>query len=106
MAQNLLQLTGSLARAARALVGTSAADTAEAAGIGRHERRAFGKGGGDLTPDQTQSLRLALERFGAFFIADGANRPAHRAPLKLSAEQARRVETSENEGGLAAADDV
>lgn len=106
MAQNLLQLTGSLARAARALVGTSAADTAEAAGIGRRELRAFEKGGGALTPDQIQSLRLALERFGAFFIADGVNRRGHGVRLKFSAEKARRVESWENEGGLSAEDDV
>lgn len=106
MTENALELTGRLARAARALVGVSAAHAAEAAGLEREELRAFEKDRGGLSPDRTRALRLALEELGAFFIADGANRRGHGVRLKFSAEKARRVETWEDEGGLPAEDDV
>lgn len=87
-------------------MGVSAAHTADAAGLSRQELREFEKGHGGLNREQVQALRLALERLGAFFIADGVDRRGHGVRLKFSDEKTRRVETWEDEGGLPAEDDV
>ncbi|MGO3146571.1 MAG: XRE family transcriptional regulator [Leucobacter sp.] len=99
-------LTGHLARAARALVGTSATDTAAAAGLTRRELRDYEKSRFPLSVEQRQSLTIALEQLGAHFVADGVDGRGHGVRLKFGAEKTARVESWEGEGGLAADDDV
>lgn len=106
MAQHRFTLTGPLARAARALAGVSVATTASAAHLTKREVRDFEKSLNSLTPEQTAALQAALESLGAFFIADGANGRGAGVRLKFSESKARRVESWEDEGGLAAEDDV
>jgi hypothetical protein len=106
MTQNTMHLNGSLARAARALVATSATYTADAAGLTRRQLRDFEKGRGTLDEAQLASLRHTLERLGAFFLADGANGRGHGVRLKFSEDKTERVENWEGEGGLAGDDDV
>jgi len=106
MALNKLHLTGPLARAARALVKTSAAHTAEAAGLSAKQLRSFEKGRVALSEEEKASLRAALEQLGAMFIAEGPNGRGQGVRLKFSKSGAKRVATWESEGGLAADDDV
>ncbi|MFC5338316.1 XRE family transcriptional regulator [Leucobacter denitrificans] len=106
MSKEPLPLTGNLARAARALVGVSAADAAEAAGLTRRQLRNFEKSLFPLTIDQRIELRSALERLGAHFVSDGNGGRGHGVRLKFSASKTERVESWEAEGGLAADDDV
>lgn len=106
MAPHRLILTGPLARAARALVGTSTEVTASAAGLTRSQLRDFEKGRGVLQAGQADALRAALESLGAFFIPDGKDRRGAGVRLKFSESKARSVESWEDEGGLAAEDDV
>ncbi len=99
-------LTGQLARAARALSGISSSHTAAAAGISRNRLRDFEKGNAGLEDAELDALQTALERFGALFIADGADGRGHGVRLKFSATKVEKIETWEGEGGLAADDDV
>lgn len=106
MSTNTIQLTGQLARAARALVGISSTHTAAEAGISRKRLRNFEKGQGSLGSEQLAALRLALESHGAVFIADGEDGSGHGVRLKFSAAKVEKIESWESEGGLAADDDV
>ncbi len=106
MITNKLTLTGHLARAARALVEMSAADTAEAAGLSEARLRDFENSRASLSPHELEALVLALEQLGAFFIHDGTEGRGHGVRLKFSTEKTRRVETWEGEGGLTGLDDV
>lgn len=106
MAKNTLHLTGSLARAARALVKTSAAHTAESAGLTVKQLRDFEKGRNSLSKEERASLRAALERLGAMFLADGAKGRGHGVRLKFSRLGTKRLETWEGEGGRPGEDDV
>ena len=106
MAEYTLHFTGSLARAARALVETSAEHTAEAAGITVEQLREFERGNTALSADDAAALRAALERLGAMFLVDGPKGRGHGVRLKFSRVGTKRVETWEGEGGLAADDDV
>lgn len=99
-------LTSQLARSARALVGTSAAHTAAAAGLEKSELRAYEKHRTTLTAEQQSALTNTLEALGAHFIADGADGRGHGVRLKFSTEKTERVESWEGEGGLPADDDV
>lgn len=106
MTKNKLTLTGHLARAARALVEMSAADTAEAAGLSEARLRDFENSRVAMSPRELDALQLALENLGAYFIHDGPDGRGHGVRLKFSTEKTRRVETWEGEGGLAGLDDV
>lgn len=106
MTESTLTLTGSLARAARALVKTSSTDVASAAGLAAKDLREFEKGRAVLTAAQLAALQTALEGFGAVFLPDGPEGRGHGVQLRFSRVGARRVETWEGEGGLAAEDDV
>lgn len=106
MTYDLPSLPSSLARSARALVGTSAADTAAAAGLTRRQLRDHEKGLFPLTATEQRALRIALEGLGAHFVSDGIDGRGHGVRLKFSAIKTERVESWEAEGGLAADDDV
>lgn len=106
MTTRKLRLTGHLARAARALVGTSSSVTAQAAGLTRSELRDFEKGRSSLSGRQKEALVDALEQLGAFFLPDGTTRRGHGVQLKFSKTHTAKVETWEGEGGLPADDDV
>lgn len=106
MSTNTLQLSGSLARAARALTGVSSTHIAEEAGLSRKRLRNFEKEQGALTSTQLEALRVALENHGAVFIADGDDGRGHGVRLKFSSAKVEKIESWEDEGGLAADDDV
>ena len=102
-------LTGYLARAARALVETSATTTGQYANLTRAQVRDFERGHIDLTDGQKTALIHALEQLGAVFIADGEQPGAGDGAgvrLKFTTEKVRRIETWEDEGGPAYDDDV
>ncbi|WP_029090504.1 hypothetical protein [Brevibacterium album] len=106
MTENTVRFTGHLARAARALVQTSATYTADAAGLTRGQLRDFEKGRGSLDPVQVKALRTALERLGAVFLPDGEDGRGSGVRLKFSESKTGLVENWEGEGGFAADDDV
>ncbi len=106
MAQYTQLLTSRLARAARALVGTSAAHTAEASGLTRQQLRDFEKGRAALSPDERIALRTALEGLGAVFLADGPKGRGYGVRLKFSRVGKKRVEAWEDEGGRPGDDDA
>lgn len=106
MSTHTIQLTGQLARAARALAGVSSTHTAAEAGLSRKQLRDFEKGNDSLDPEQLAALRLALENHGAVFIADGLDGRGHGVRLKYSAAKVEKIESWEGEGGFAADDDV
>lgn len=103
MPTHTIQLTGQLARAARALAGVSSTHISSAAGL---LLRDFEKGRSSLDTGRLAALRLALEHHGAVFIADGDDGRGHGVKLKFPAEKIEKIETWEGEGGLAADDDV
>lgn len=106
MASYELHFTGHLARAARALVETSAEHTAAAAGLTHDQLREFERGNISLSDAECAALRAALERLGAMFLADGPSGRGYGVRLKFSRVGTKRVETWEDEGGLAGEDDV
>lgn len=109
MTEKSFTLTSYLARAARALVETSATTTGQGAGLTRGQVRDFERGRIDLTEEQRLALQHALEELGAVFLADDENVGAGSGVgvrLKFSAEKARRIDTWEGEGGPAYEDDV
>lgn len=102
-------LTGYLARAARALVETSATTTGARAGLTRAQVRDYERGRIHLTQEQLSGLKGALEELGAVFIADDEHPGVGSGVgvrLKFTAEKASRIETWEGEGGPAYEDDV
>jgi len=101
-----IQLTGQLARAARALAGVSSTHTAAEAGFSGKRLRNFERGQGTLDSDQLAALRLVLENHGAVFIADGEGGRGHGVRLKFPAAKVEKIESWEGEGGFAADDDV
>lgn len=106
METHTVELTGHLARAARALVGTSAAHTAGVAGLSKSQLRDFEKSIGSLSEEKLAALQAALEQLGAVFIADGEQKRGHGVRLKFSADKVEKIEAWEDEGGLPADDDV
>lgn len=106
MSTNTPQLTGSLARAARALAGVSSTHTAADAGLSRKRLRDFEKSQGSLEAAQLAALRRTLEEHGVVFISDGEGGRGHGVRLKFSASKVEKIESWEDEGGLAANDDV
>lgn len=106
MTTGKLRLTGQLARAARALVGTSTKLTAQTAGLTRSELRDFERSRSSLSGRQKEKLVEALEQLGAFFIVDGTTGRGHGVQLRFSKTHTAKVETWEGEGGFPAEDDV
>ena len=109
MTEQSFTLTSHLARAARALVETSATTTGQGADLTRGQVRDFERGRIDLTAEQRLALQHSLEELGAVFLADDATVGAGSGVgvrLKFSAEKARRIDTWEGEGGPAYEDDV
>lgn len=106
MATSTVQLTGQLARAARALVSVSSKHVSLRAGLTRSQVRDFEKGNASLLTTELTALQHALEALGAVFIADGENLQGHGVHLKFSAARVEKIETWEGEGGFAADDDV
>lgn len=100
-----MMITGSICRAARALVEIGRPDLAtiakvDAAVIEAFEHRAD-------TPDDATiaALQAALERLGAIFIPEDEALGAG-VRLKFSRGVTKRVDILENEGGIAGTDDV
>ena len=106
MARPKLPLTGPLARAARALVEVSVAEIAGDAGVSKLALRDFERGLGMLSSQERKALRRSLERYGAHFVADGKGGRGYGVRLKFSAAKTEQIEGWEDEGGLAARDDV
>ena len=106
MTTSNVQLTGQLARAARAIVAVSSKHVSATSGLTRAQVRDFEKGNSGLSDAETAALQLALENLGAVFIADGADGRGHGVHLKFSASKVEKIETWEGEGGSAADDDV
>lgn len=98
-------ITGSMCRAARALVEISRPRLAAASRVDESVIEAFERKisiPGDVAVGALQS---ALEEFGAVFIPEeGANGAGVR--LKFSRSVTKRLSTLEGEGGPAASDDV
>lgn len=109
MTDHAFHLDGFLARAARALVETSATTTGARAGLTRKQVRDFERGRIDLTAGQREALANALTELGAVFIAEGET-PGQGEGVgvrrKFTAEKTRRIETWEGEGGPVYEDDV
>jgi hypothetical protein len=109
MSEHDFHLTGYLARAARALVETSATTTGQYAGLTRAQVRDYERGRIVLTDKQLHDLQHALEQLGAVFIHDGENPGLGEGAgvrLKFTVEKVRRIEAWEDEGGPAYDDDV
>jgi len=106
MTSHTIQLTGQLARAARALIGVSSKHVAKTAGMSRDRVRDLENGNATITADESAALRSALEQLGAVFIADGDGGRGHGVRLKFSATKVEKIESWEGEGGFAADDDV
>lgn len=106
MTQHTLNLTGYLARAARALVEVSADHLASEANLTHDQLRAFERGTASLSEAQLLELRVALERHGAIFLPDGPDGRGYGVQLKFSRVGSKRIDTWESEGGPAAEDDV
>lgn len=98
-------IPGDLARSARALTQVSVAMVAEAADLGADRLRAYERGDGTLTAEQSHRLRLALEEFGALFVAED-EQAGYGVRKKWSGSLTQRVETWEGEGGLPGDDDI
>ncbi|MEW9807074.1 XRE family transcriptional regulator [Mesorhizobium sp. ZMM04-5] len=97
-------LTGSLCRAARALVEVSRAQLSAFSGVDEaaiegFERKVSTPGASDIA-----DLTAALEELGATFIPEDSRGAGVR--LKFTASERRRLQTLEGEGGIARADDV
>lgn len=97
-------LTGSLSRAARALVELTREQLAAQCKLDAEAIRAFERGLGDLDPPQKAGLQAALEAAGAVFIPENGGGAGVR--LKFNRSETKRLSILESEGGIAADDDV
>ncbi len=98
-------ITGSMCRAARALVEISRSRLAAASHIEETVIEAFERKIAIPSDAVISALETALETFGAVFIPEeGANGAGVR--LKFSRSVTRRLSTLEGEGGPAASDEV
>lgn len=98
-------ITGSLCKAARALVDVTREKLAKRSGVDEDVIEAFERN--ISTPDSAtiEALQSALEALGALFIPEeGANGAGVR--LKFSRSVTRRLSVLEGEGGPVASDDV
>jgi hypothetical protein len=100
-----LAVTGSLARAARALVQWPRDHVARLAALDDAALADFETGRADLDDDAKTRLRHALEEGGAVFLPeDGAGGLGVR--LKFTARDVRAINRMEGEGGPVGSDDV
>lgn len=97
-------LTGSLCRAARALVEISRDKLARVSGVEESAVEAFERK--IARPDDADIARLkaALEDLGAVFIPEDTRGAGVR--IKFTESERRRLATLEGEGGIVAHDDV
>ena len=98
-------ITGPLCKAARALVGVSRTKLAANSEVETRTIELFERG--ISIPDDTTitALQSALEVLGAMFIPEERSLGAG-VRLKFNRSITKRIGTLENEGGLAAKDDV
>jgi transcriptional regulator with XRE-family HTH domain len=98
-------ITGSLCKAARALVGISRYKLAANSGVDVRTLELFERNISSPDDDAIVALQAALEELGAAFIPergpDGAG-----VRLKFNRSITERLGTLENEGGVTAKDDV
>ncbi|MGO3153562.1 MAG: hypothetical protein ACTIJJ_13220 [Galactobacter sp.] len=105
MTHNDFLIRPDLARAARALTQVSIDDVASEAGIDASKARAFEQGVGPLTSEENFKLQAALETFGAVLLPESDD-AGYGVRQKYNSVKVARLENLENEGGLAADDDV
>lgn len=100
-----MMMTGSMCRAARALVEISRQRLAAAVDVAEPDIEAFERRISIPNDAAVSALQAALEHYGAVFIPeDGGNGAGVR--LKFSRSVTKRLSTLEGEGGPAASDDV
>lgn len=98
-------ITGSLCKAARALVGVSRYKLAANSGVDTRTVELFERGISAPDDRAVAALQSALEALGAVFIPEeGSNGAGVR--LKFNRSITKRIGTLENEGGPTAKDDV
>ncbi|MFC5385236.1 multiprotein-bridging factor 1 family protein [Aquamicrobium segne] len=98
-------ITGSICKAARAIVEISRSKLAERSGVEKRTIEMFERGINTPDDEAIAALRSTLEELGAVFLPEkGANGAGVR--LKFSQSVTRRLATLEGEGGPTAKDDV
>ncbi|ATI80395.1 helix-turn-helix domain-containing protein [Sphingobium yanoikuyae] len=100
-----MQISGKLARAARALVGWPRDHVARLAGIDMPMLADFEAGRADPGDDAKARLRLVLEQGGAVFLSEDGEQGAG-VRLKFTARDVRAINRMEGEGGPVGTDDV
>lgn len=100
-----MPITGSLARAARALVQLPRAHVAQLAGLGEQVLAAFEAGNGDLDDEATARLHRALEDGGAAFLPEDTD-GGIGVRLKFTGQDVRAINRMEGESGTVGEDDV
>lgn len=100
-----MQLTGSLARAARALVKWPRAHVAMLSAIDENMLADFESGIGILNNDAKTRLLIALEEGGAIFIAEDQSGGVG-VRLKFNKKDVNAINRMEGEGGPVGDDDV
>ncbi|BCH26375.1 hypothetical protein MesoLjLc_62910 [Mesorhizobium sp. L-8-10] len=98
-------ITGPICRAARALVEVSRTRLAENSDVDKEVIEMFERGIHVPDSETIAALRSALEEFGATFIPEEGSQGAG-VRLKFSRSVTKRLGNLENEGGVAAKDDV
>lgn len=105
MADHDFIIPADLARAARALTQVSYTLVARNAELEPERIRAYEHGLGTLDADESHRLRLALEHFGAQFIAEDED-AGYGVRQKFNNLKVQRLEAWEDEGGPAYEDDI
>lgn len=100
-----MPITGSLARAARALVQWPRDHVARLAGLDTDALADFEAGRADLDDDAKTRLRHALEEGGAVFLPE-EDAGGVGVRLKFTAKDVRAINRLEGEGGPVGSDDV
>ena len=100
-----MPITGSLARAARALVQWPRAHVARLAALEDVALADFEAGRAELDSDARTRLRDALEEGGAIFLPEDHTGGAG-VRLKFTGRDVRAINRLENEGGPVGSDDV
>lgn len=100
-----MPITGSLARAARALVQWPRDHVARLAALDTDALADFEAGRADLDDDAKARLRHALEEGGAVFLPE-EHAGGVGVRLKFTAKDVRAINRLEGEGGPVGSDDV